>query len=180
MATYKYSTTPNNLVFGVTDTVNYPTFTTADVFTIDDDSISASDITITSTATQTQILFGTGKNTITFKGLVKDTIAKTTFIFADGSQLLIGDGTTTGGANDSANNTIFSTDFNDYIDGMGGTDTVSYANAASAVTVSLDAAVVGTPAAPLDHQDTLGAGLDKLVNIENLTGSNYKRHLNWF
>ena len=48
------------------------------------------------------------------------------------------------------------------MNGAGGVDTVSYANAAAAVTVSLAITV---------QQNTLGAGLDTLSNFENLTGS---------
>ena len=51
---------------------------------------------------------------------------------------------------------------NDYLDGGNGVDTASYAAAAAAVTVDLGSD---------DVQDTLGAGLDKLVSVENLTGS---------
>lgn len=51
----------------------------------------------------------------------------------------------------------------DVIDGRGGIDTAWYAGSDSAVTVSL--ALQGTA------QDTGGAGIDLLTNIENLTGS---------
>lgn len=50
----------------------------------------------------------------------------------------------------------------DYMDGGAGTDTANYANAAAAVVVNLS--LVGA-------QNTLGAGVDTLVNLENLTGS---------
>jgi Ca2+-binding RTX toxin-like protein len=53
---------------------------------------------------------------------------------------------------------------NDTLDGAAGDDTASYANATSAVTVNLSLGVA---------QDTLGAGLDTLLNFENLTGSAY-------
>ena len=51
---------------------------------------------------------------------------------------------------------------NDTIDGGAGNDTASYGSESSAVTVSL--ALTG-------QQDTVGAGLDTLTNIENLIGS---------
>lgn len=51
---------------------------------------------------------------------------------------------------------------NDLLDGGAGTDTASYAGTASAVTVDLRLSN--------NWQDTIGAGLDKLVSIENLTG----------
>ena len=55
-------------------------------------------------------------------------------------------------------------DGNDVLDGGTGIDTASYASAAQAVSVSL--AVTGP-------QDTGGAGIDTLVSIENLTGSDH-------
>ncbi len=51
---------------------------------------------------------------------------------------------------------------NDTMDGGAGSDTASYADATGAVTVSL---AISTA------QNTVGAGTDTLVNIENLTGS---------
>ena len=51
---------------------------------------------------------------------------------------------------------------NDYMDGGAGADTASYALAHAGVTVNLG---VSGP------QETFGAGIDTLVNIENLTGS---------
>ena len=54
---------------------------------------------------------------------------------------------------------------NDLLDGGdGGSDTASYAGATAGVTVNLDR---------LDAQNTGGAGVDTLVDIENLTGSNF-------
>ena len=52
--------------------------------------------------------------------------------------------------------------------GGGGSDTASYDHAATAVTVSL--AVAGS-------QNTVGAGSDTLINIQNLRGSNFDDHL---
>jgi Ca2+-binding RTX toxin-like protein len=74
----------------------------------------------------------------------------------------------TGGAgNDSlyggaGNDTLSGGTGDDSLDGGAGTDTATYADAASAVNVSL---------MMLGPQNTLGAGTDTLVNIENLTGS---------
>lgn len=53
---------------------------------------------------------------------------------------------------------------NDYLDGAGGMDTVSYASAGAGVTVSL--AIAGL-------QNTFGAGTDTLLNFENLSGSKF-------
>ncbi|MEO3433630.1 peroxidase family protein [Inquilinus sp. CAU 1745] len=56
----------------------------------------------------------------------------------------------------------------DRIDGGAGRDTASYAAAAAAVTVSLS----DTPTrASFEEQDTIGAGIDRLIEIENLVGS---------
>jgi Ca2+-binding RTX toxin-like protein len=57
-----------------------------------------------------------------------------------------------------------SNDAIDNINGLGGIDTVSYASATSAVNVSLS--IVGP-------QNTGGSGVDTLISIENITGSNF-------
>ncbi|RDE50706.1 MAG: hypothetical protein DVS81_09535, partial [Candidatus Accumulibacter meliphilus] len=57
----------------------------------------------------------------------------------------------------------------DTLDGGAGTDTASYAAAAGGVVVTL--AVSGVP------QDTVSAGLDTLLSIENLTGSDFNDKL---
>ncbi len=62
----------------------------------------------------------------------------------------------------AGNDTLTGGTGNDRLDGGSDTDTASYAGAASGVTVSLLLA---------GAQDTIGAGLDTLVSIENLTGS---------
>jgi Ca2+-binding RTX toxin-like protein len=53
---------------------------------------------------------------------------------------------------------------NNVLNGVGGIDTVSYANAGGAVTVNLGLTTA---------QNTVGAGTDTLVNVENLAGSNF-------
>src|SRR5262249_18197472 len=60
------------------------------------------------------------------------------------------------------NDTLLSTSGNDTLNGGFGTDTASYANATAGVNVSLAAA---------GPQNTIGAGTDTLISIENLTGS---------
>ena len=64
----------------------------------------------------------------------------------------------------SRSNTLLSTVGDDVIDGGAGIDTVSYTKATAAVSVTL---------ASNAAQDTGGAGIDTLLNIENLTGSRY-------
>ncbi|MFW2061574.1 calcium-binding protein, partial [Acinetobacter baumannii] len=62
------------------------------------------------------------------------------------------------------NNIIYTNAGNNIIDGGAGIDTVTYANATSAITVNLS----NTAA-----QATGGSGSDTLLNVENLTGSKY-------
>jgi Ca2+-binding RTX toxin-like protein len=62
------------------------------------------------------------------------------------------------------NNTLFAGAGNNVLNGSTGTDTASYAFASSGVKVSLSTTA---------QQNTIGSGLDTLVSIENLTGSNF-------
>ncbi|SEJ27527.1 S-layer family protein, partial [Pseudomonas sp. NFACC07-1] len=82
----------------------------------------------------------------------------------DGNDVLSagsGNNTLNGGA---GNDLLYSGTGNDLLDGGTGNDTVSYAHATSAVTVNLGL---------LAAQNTLGAGTDTLIGIENLVGSNF-------
>lgn len=63
---------------------------------------------------------------------------------------------------DATNNIIEGCNGNDTIDGLGGDDTASYANATSAVAVSLTT-----------NTSSGGAGVDSLSNIESLLGSGF-------
>ena len=54
---------------------------------------------------------------------------------------------------------------NDVVDGGTGVNTAAYGTASSAVTVTL--------LTPWVQQNTLGAGLDTLTSIQNLTGSGF-------
>lgn len=63
---------------------------------------------------------------------------------------------------DSANNVIEGGAGNDVMDGGSATDTATYSTASAGVTVSL---------AITTAQDTIGAGVDTLINFERLTGS---------
>ena len=63
---------------------------------------------------------------------------------------------------DGNNNVIEGLAGNDVLNGGAGTDTVTYVDSASAVTVNL---------ATLTAQNTVGAGTDTISNFENLTGS---------
>lgn len=74
---------------------------------------------------------------------------------------------TTAAANGTGNgleNVIYAGDGNNVLDGRAGIDTVSYANASAAVSVTLSTSA---------QQNTGGSGLDTLKNFENLTGSSF-------
>ncbi|MNV36645.1 Bifunctional hemolysin/adenylate cyclase precursor [compost metagenome] len=73
-----------------------------------------------------------------------------------------GDDTLTGGL---GNDTLRGAAGNDTLNGGGGVDTATYEGAASAVKVDLSITTAS--------QNTLGAGVDRLLYIENLTGSSY-------
>ncbi|WP_019864974.1 beta strand repeat-containing protein [Methylovulum miyakonense] len=136
-------------------------FLTTDFLTFND-SIHASDLIIATSGANITIKLSTGF-TLTLTSFTQKQVASTNFIFADGSKLIIGDGFVTASSDDLAN-TLVGTEFNDYLDGGLGIDTVSYAGANSAVTVDLSIT---------SAQDTIGAGTDKLLNIENIIGSIY-------
>ncbi len=70
----------------------------------------------------------------------------------------------------SVNNLIYANSGNNVIDGGGGADTVSYLYGASAG-VNVDLTITSTA------QATGGSGSDRLISIENLTGSNYNDNL---
>ena len=78
----------------------------------------------------------------------------------NGNDQLIG-----GGGND----TLHGGGGNDVLNGGTGSDTASYATATAGVTIELDN-FWGDEGEPLD---TVGAGIDTLFDIENLTGSNF-------
>jgi Ca2+-binding RTX toxin-like protein len=152
MATYDFST----LIATGNKT---QAFTTLDFLTFND-GIRASDLIIGLVGADATLKLATGF-TLTLSNFVPNKISSTNFTFADGSKLIIGDGkiSITDG---TSNDTLIGTDGGDYLDGVGGNDTVSYATASSAVTVDL---------ALTAAQDTIGAGVDKLANIDNIIGS---------
>ncbi|GAB6141378.1 hypothetical protein JCM14076_21070 [Methylosoma difficile] len=160
MATYKYSTYAAASSTSFTGSSGSAPFTTSDIFSFDDETLTASSIVIDNTVvTSPKITIG-GKS-FTFVNFSIQNISITNFLFGNGSKFQIGDGTS-GTLNDDSPNVITGTDFNDYLDGLGGIDTVSYASASWGVTINL---LTGVTAG--------GAGVDKLLNIENATGSAY-------
>lgn len=163
MAIYKYSSQDTSTL----------AFTTSDSFIFDDETITAASLTITGTTPAVIQVTGTlGTKTYTLTGFDINKISSTNFTFADGSKLQIGDGST-GTTSDNLDNIIIGTEYNDYFDGQGNTtggigDTVSYASAVSGVTINLSNNTVGDVAA---SSTAGGAGVDKLINIENAIGS---------
>ncbi len=114
------------------------------------------------------ILYGEGGNDALYGGLGNDTLygnnGDDTLLGAAGNDILYGnDGTDTltGGA---GNDTLEGGLGSNTLDGGADSDTVSYANATAGVTLDLTLATA---------QDTIGAGTDTLISIENFTGSAY-------
>ncbi|TAN65978.1 MAG: calcium-binding protein [Methylobacter sp.] len=164
MTTYTYSSLSDAVV-----TLPPPTaeiFSTSDQLIFDDTSISASELTLTIVGAGLEIK--AGAKTITLRGFTQSKITSANFTFADSSKLIIGDNKEATTNDDSlvVGNMLIGTNFDDYMDGMKGIDTVSYAKAWSAVKVNLAAQTA-----------TGGAGTDVLKNIENVIGSNFNDNL---
>lgn len=152
-------------------------FTTSDSIYFDDNTIDAADFTaIVAGGTTTAptltftFYFGTAAKTLILQGLSSQLqLSASTFVFDNGSKLLIGDQTTavttTGTTGDAGGSVLLGTDYNDYLDGSAGndtltggdgddvitggtgTDTASYATANAAVNVTLSVvAISGTTA----------------------------------
>ena len=130
-------------------------------------------VTVSLAITTAQNTVGAGTDTLTnFENLTGSNLNDTLTGNAAANILngLAGNDSLNGGAgNDSligaaGNDTLIGGAGNDSLDGgAAGSDTASYIDATSAVTVSL---------AITTAQNTIGAGTDTLINIENLTGSN--------
>ncbi|RBL69992.1 type I secretion target [Pseudomonas sp. MWU13-2625] len=105
--------------------------------------------TLTGTAGDDILVAGTGNNILNG---------------GDGNDVLTagsGNNEMHGGA---GNDLLYSGPGNDILDGGTGIDTVSYAHATAGVTVNLGL---------LGAQNTIGAGIDTITNVENLIGSNF-------
>lgn len=86
----------------------------------------------------------------------------------DGNDVLVAGPGTNELFGDNGNDMLFSGPGNDLLDGGAGINTANYSLATAGVSVST---------AELGPQHTGGAGVDTLVNIQNLMGSNYNDHL---
>lgn len=86
----------------------------------------------------------------------------------DGNDVLVASAGDNALYGDNGDDLLVSGEGNDLLDGGAGVNTASYALAKAGVTVSTE---LNSP------QDTGGAGIDTLHNIQNLIGSNYDDHL---
>jgi len=141
------------------------------------ESVTASDLTIATASSNVSIAFtesGTANNrTLNLTGITLGNIGANTLVFSDGGRVLIGDGLTST-TNDANANLLLATNGNDYIDGLVGNDTVSYANAFDRVTVSL---ATGGTTTTTPGSATGGSGTDRIVNVENIIGSAFNDSL---
>ncbi|MFL6632849.1 MAG: beta strand repeat-containing protein [Massilia sp.] len=104
-------------------------------------------------------------------GAGTDTVNSTLAAYTLGADVEYGRIAATGAASLTGNalaNTLYAGAGDNVLDGAGGADTVSYADAKAAVTVSL---------AVTTAQATGGSGTDTLASIDNLTGSTYDDRL---
>ena len=150
MATYLFSALPANQTF--------TNFQPTDVINFNNDVINASSALFTTNAAGDAVLTINAKN-FTFAGLTINQLKGQNFVFSNGGIIQIGT---------TASETLTSSQFSDYINGLTGIDTVSYQTAQSAVVVNLTTTTA---------QSTYGGGIDTLVGIENVTGSSYDDNL---
>jgi Ca2+-binding RTX toxin-like protein len=99
-----------------------------------------------------------------FDDLLTGSTAANLMVGLNGNDILFGNGGNDSFLGGNGNDTIIGGVGNDTIDGGAGIDWAGYLVSPAGVTVSL---------AAVDPQNTGGAGIDKLVAIENLEGSNF-------
>jgi len=154
---------------------------TASTFSFDLSAQSASLITsIVAGAGATDVIITIGGQAVNFTGIKGGVngISTSLFSFADGSNLVVGDGlaaTTVSGVSTTTDavsaNVLLSTDNNDYLFGVGSNNTASYVNASAGVTASLGLTTSNLSVAATT--DTIAAGSDTLLNIKNIIGSKF-------
>lgn len=171
--------------------------TITDTFAFDNANLNASLITglsLSGSTVSIAITDGTATNTINFSGLLGSSYTTTggvktyaagtaslaaigtgLFSFADGSQLIVGDGlgtTNDGSATATAPNVLLATGHNDTLFGIGSFNTASYVNFTTGV--SVDLSQQASSATALTSQVITLDGIDNtLFDIQNLTGSKY-------
>jgi hypothetical protein len=189
MATYKYSLLTNNQFIAFNPAT--------DVLQFDNTTISATSGTVTQSGTS--LVFNYAGKKFTFTNFSLGRLTTTDVTFANGSKLIVGDNST-GTANDALANALSGGNGNDLLFGLGGNDTLTggvgndilnggngndilYGNAGNDVingNAGIDWAYYNTAGAGVTvnlrlttTQNTINAGSDTLLNIENLIGSNY-------
>jgi len=168
MATFRY-TDPAGFNNGATATAT-PAWSLSNTFHFDGnaESITANLLTLTPATGNVSVIFNqAGAKTLTLNGITLGNIGANTLVFSDGGRVLIGDGLTST-THDANANFLLATTGNDYIDGLAGNDTVSYANAFAGVTIDLTHTAA---------QNTDGSGSDRILNIENIIGSAFNDNL---
>lgn len=152
MATYNFPAASASQAFTTSDTLLF------------DDTIDAGSLTIAQVGVNVTITKGAVIYTLLNFDISK--IGTSKFVFANGSQMIVGDGATSTTA-DANNNVLVASEFADYLDGRGQSsatgsvgDTLSYATASAGVSVNLTTSAV----------DGAATG-DKILSIESLIGS---------
>ena len=125
-------------------------------------------------------------NSLTQIDLVASSITYTLDAFVENLRLL--GSADINGTGNGLNNILYANAGNNVLDGLGGNDTVSYASLSvlglaagspnnTTMTNSVTTSGVIVDLNILGVQDTVGSGFDRLVGIENLTGSNFNDDL---
>lgn len=140
---------------------NTPTYES--VYTVSDNQGGSDSAALTISYQEGCTLLGTTGNDVLLGGSGDDSLhggdGNDVLSAGDGDNILYGD---------NGNDLLFSGSGNEVLDGGAGNNTVSYELASSGVTVST---------LQTDPQDTGGAGVDTLIDIQNLIGSNFDDHL---
>jgi Ca2+-binding RTX toxin-like protein len=140
---------------------NTPTYES--LYTVTDNHGGSDSAPLTISYQEGCTLLGTAGNDVLLGGSGDDSLhggdGNDVLSGGDGDNILYGD---------NGNDLLFSGCGNDVLDGGAGNNTVSYELASSGVTVST---------LQTDPQETGGAGVDTLIDIQNLMGSNFNDHL---
>jgi Ca2+-binding RTX toxin-like protein len=134
-----------------------------DAYTVSDDHGGSDSAAVNISYQEGCTLLGTTGDDVLLGGTQDDSLHG-----GDGDDVLSGGAGNNDLYGDNGNDVLFSGAGNEVLDGGAGNNTASYALAESGVTVST---------AQLGQQHTGGAGIDTLINIQNLIGSDYDDHL---
>ncbi|MDD3598498.1 calcium-binding protein, partial [Sulfuricurvum sp.] len=97
-------------------------------------------------------------------GTIDTIISTISWTLGDNIEVLRLMGGAINGTGNTLSNTLYAGDGDNVLDGGAGNDNLSYGYATSGVSVNLGITTA---------QDTIGSGMDTILNIENLIGSNY-------